>query len=159
MKRIAAFAALGVLLAAPVAAQDWTSYTSRQFGLKIAYPEHLVDAAASRPQDGEYALANDGQLVLSLDEIDGAGLRGFLDRNLLRGVDVTYTRRKGDWMAYSGYVDDYIVYGRTQLSCGGRYAHTFLIRYPRTQRATYDPAVRRLSHSLRVDPAFEARSC
>jgi hypothetical protein len=153
--------AIGVWLPGAALAQpaSWTTFTSQQYGLRIAYPTHLVDEGRSRPQDGAYVLKGGARMILSLNELNGADLRRFLNRNLLQDVDVTYTRRKDNWMAYSGYVGSDIVYGRTHISCGGRYAHSFLIRYPRTERATFDRAVERLSHTIRVDPDFPARRC
>jgi hypothetical protein len=163
MKILYRGALLGLLAlmssAAQAAPTDWTRFTSRQYGLTIDYPVGLVDEARSNPAQGQYLLRRDAAMILSLDELKGADVRRFLDRNLLQGVKVTYSQRKNNWMAYSGYVGSDIVYGRTHISCGGRYAHSFMIRYPRTERATYDRAVERLSHSLRVDPAFISRSC
>jgi hypothetical protein len=161
MTRILTTAALLAGLAGPAlaASSDWTRFTSRQYGLTIDYPVGLVDDARSNPEKGQYILKRNAAMILSVDELHGASLRSFLDRSLLQGVDVTYRQSKGNWMAYSGYVGSDIVYGRTHVSCGGRFAHSFLIRYPRSERATYDKAVVRLSHSVRVDPGFVARSC
>lgn len=147
-------------LTTPLAAQErWPVFTSKQFGLSIAYPDHLVDYPASRPAKGQFALIGGGQLILTMDEIDGRPLRPFLKEMVLKDFDVTYQRQKGSWMAYSGYAGGEIVYGRTHVSCGGRYAHTFLIRYPRAERATYDRVVERLSHSVKVSPEFTANNC
>lgn len=156
--------ALGVLLlvglASPLAAQEkWPVFTSKQFGLSIAYPDHLVDYPASRPAKGEFALKGGGRLILTMDDLGGRGLRPFLQEAILKDVDVTYQRQKGNWMAYSGYAAGEIVYGRTHASCGGRYAHTFLIRYPEARRMTYDRVVERLSHSLKIAPKFMASNC
>jgi hypothetical protein len=156
---MAALLAASFAVPAFAAPQDWTRFTSRQYGLTIDYPAGLVDDARSNPGKGQYILKRNAAMILSVDELQGATLRSFLDRSLLQGVDVTYRQSKGNWMAYSGYVGSDIVYGRTHVSCGGRFAHSFLIRYPRTERATYDKAVVRLSHSVRVDPGFAARRC
>jgi hypothetical protein len=137
---------------------DWPTYTSKQFGLEIAYPDAFV-GDMSRAAEGHFDLEGGGVLILSLDELNGEDLKPFLRRNLLRDIDVTYERRKNNWMAYSGYAGDQIVYGRTHLSCGGRYAHSFLIRYPVAERATYDRVVEKLSHSLRVSPEFRKTRC
>ncbi|MGQ4274756.1 hypothetical protein [Terrihabitans sp. B22-R8] len=155
----AALTLMASLAPAHAAPGDWTNFTSRQYGVRIAYPTHLVDEAKSRPEQGEYTLKDNAQLILSLDELKGQDLRRFLTANLLNGVKVTYAQRKDDWMAYSGYVGDDIVYGRTHVSCEGRFAHTFLIRYPRSERATYDRAVVRLSRTMAVDPVFKKRRC
>jgi hypothetical protein len=147
-------------LTGPLAAEgNWPVFTSKQFGLSIAYPEYLVDYPASRPAKGEFALKGGGRLILTMDDLGGRPLRSFLQEMVLKDVDVTYQRRKGNWMAYSGYAGGQIVYGRTHVSCGGRYAHTFLIRYPEAERATYDRVVERLSHSLKISPHFTAVNC
>ena len=143
---------------AALAQGDWPTYTSKQFGIEIAYPDAFV-GDMSRAAEGHFQLKNGGFLVLSLDELNGQDLKSFLRDNLLRDMDVTYERRKNNWMAYSGYVGDQIVYGRTHLSCGGRYAHSFLIRYPASERATYDRVVEKLSHSIRVAPEFRETRC
>lgn len=153
--------AIGLLLAAGAAlAQqgDWPTFTSKRFGIQIAYPDAFV-GDLSRAAEGHFVLKNGGLLLLSLDELRGADLKRFLRGSLLKEIDVTYERRKNNWMAYSGYAGDQIVYGRTHLSCGGRYAHTFLIRYPVSERATYDRVVEKLSHSLRVSPEFTETRC
>ena len=154
------FAAALAIAAFPALAQqgDWPTYTSKQFGIEIAYPDAFV-GDMSRAAEGHFTLKNGGFLVLSLDELDGRDLREFLNGHLLRDIDVTYERRKKNWMAYSGYSGDQIVYGRTHLSCGGRYAHSFLIRYPVAERAAYDRVVEKLSHSLRVSPEFRQTRC
>lgn len=156
--------ALGVIMFAaltgPLSAQEkWPVFTSKQFGLSIAYPDHLVDYPASRPAKGEFALKGGGRLVLTMDDLHGRQLQPFLREMILKDVEITYQRRKGNWMAYSGYAGGEIVYGRTHVSCGGRYAHTFLIRYPEAERSTYDRVVERLSHSLKVSPQFTAGKC
>jgi hypothetical protein len=158
------YLAIGVLwcaaLAAPASAQEnWPVFTSKQFGLSIAYPDHLVDYPASRPAKGEFALKGGGLLILTMNDLGGQDLQPFLRETLLKDIDVTYQRRKGNWMAYSGYAGSEIVYGRTHVSCGGRYAHTFLIRYPEAERGTYDRVVERLSHSLKISPQFTAGNC
>jgi hypothetical protein len=153
----AAFLAMSA--GAASAQEKWPVFTSKQFGLSIAYPGHLVDYPASRPAKGEFALKGGGRLILTMDDLNGRGLRPFLNETLLKDIDVTYQRQKGSWMAYSGYAGGEIVYGRSHLSCGGRYAHTFLIRYPEAARGTYDGVVERLSHSLRVSPQFAADHC
>ncbi|BCJ92014.1 hypothetical protein IZ6_27490 [Terrihabitans soli] len=160
MRRLVLGVVCLVDLCGPLAAQEnWPVFTSKQFGLSIAYPDHLVDYPASRPAKGEFALKGGGRLVLTMDDLHGRDLKSFLQEAFLKDVDVTYQRRKGGWMAYSGYAAGEIVYGRTHISCGGRYAHTFLIRYPEAERSTYDPVVERLSHSLKVSPQFTAASC
>lgn len=160
MTRIFLGAALAALITGSAFAEEaWPIYTSKQFGIAIAYPGHLVDYPASRPARGEFALKNGGQLILTKDDLQGQKLPDFLNGALLQGVDVTYTRQKGNWMAYSGYVGDQIVYGRSHLSCGGQIAHTFLIRYPESERAVYDRVVERLSHSLKVAPGFDGQIC
>ena len=155
------FAAAVALAPIGAAAQqgDWPTFTSKQFGLQIAYPDAFVDMEASRAAEGHFALKDGGVLLLSLDELRGEGLEAFLRQSLLKDIDVTYRRRKANWMAYSGYAGDQIVYGRTHVSCNGRYAHSFLIRYPVRERATYDRVVEKLSHSLRVSPDFVATRC
>jgi hypothetical protein len=150
---------LAATAGAASAQEKWPVFTSKQFGLSIAYPGDLVDYPASRPAKGEFALKGGGRLVLTMDDLQGQSLRPFLNQTLLKDIDVTYQRQKDNWMAYSGYAGTEIVYGRTHLSCGGRYAHTFLIRYPEAARATYDRVVERLSHSLRVSPQFTAANC
>ncbi len=146
--------------ASPLAAQQkWPVFTSKQYGLSISYPDHLVDYPNSRPAKGQFALKGGGRLVLTMDQLQGQGLRPFLRDVFLRDVDLTYLRQKGNWMAYSGYAAGEIVYGRSHASCGGRYAHTFLIRYPESQRATYDRVVKRLSHSMKISPKFTAANC
>lgn len=154
----------GILMLAvfgtPLAAREnWPVFTSKQFGLQIAYPEHLIDYPASRPAKGEFALKGGGRLVLTMDDLGGRRLRPFLNETLLKDIDVTYQRQKDSWMAYSGYAGSEIVYGRSHVSCGGRTAHTFLIRYPQAQRATYDRVVERLSHSLKISPQFTTENC
>jgi hypothetical protein len=147
-------------LSQPLSAQEsWPVFTSKQFGLSIAYPDHLVDYPASRPAKGEFALKGGGRLILTMNDLGGQELRPFLQETLLKDIDVTYQRQKGNWMAYSGYAGQDIVYGRTHLSCGGRYAHTFLIRYPEAERGIYDRVVERLSHSLKISPQFTAGKC
>ena len=159
MRQIVLGAAVFLGLCGAASAEPWPVYTSKQFGLKIAYPGHLVDYSQSRPARGEFALKGGGLLIFTKDALGGQKLKTFLHGTLLRDVDVTYSQQKGNWMAYSGYVGSQIVYGRSHLSCGGQVAHSFIIRYPKAERATYDRVVERLSHSLQVAPGFDGQMC
>jgi len=138
---------------------DWRRFTSPDLGLSISMPYHLIDGELDEDSLDTIPLRGRAALYLNMSPLGDERLETFVKRAVLNGIDVTYQRKKGNWIAYSGFAGDEIVYGRTVLSCGGRYAHSFVIAYPAALRPTYDPVVTRLSHSLRPDPSFEARNC
>ena len=144
---------------APAWAQDagWTRLVSRPHGVSVSFPSDLI--VRESPRQGRYELEGDASVELNVSPLKGEELDVFIRRHVLRNIEVTYRRKMDDWMAYSGYLGSDIVYGRTILSCDGRFAHSFVLTYPAAARATYDRVSERMSLTMRVTDGFERENC
>jgi hypothetical protein len=158
-RSLLALLVFGCAAASAAQALEWRHVVSPAHGTEIAIPIDLVDQRRSDMVGGRLALKDGAILAMNLTELHGRSLDGFIMPNLPANFRITYRRRKGNWLAFSGYYRDSIIYGRTQASCGGRYAHSFMIRYPRADRGLYDRVVERMSLSFRVQPVFERTRC
>jgi hypothetical protein len=67
------------------------------------------------------------------------------------GLDITYSAGGKTWYAFSGTKGGDIVYKKAVLSrgCSTPIANHIYLKYPASQRARYDPIVRRMAKSLR----------
>jgi serine/threonine-protein kinase len=151
--------ALVIGFGGPTYALEWRRVQSPAQGISVSMPTDLIEADQPYSAQGQYSLARGAMLALNMRPLGGRSLDEFIRQNLPPEAEITYRRRKADWLAYSGYFGNGIFYGRTHLSCGGAYAHSFLIRYPQSERTLYDPVVERMSLSFRVQPRFAATHC
>ncbi len=147
----------------------YDTYTNARFGYSIAYPSGILE-----PQ--EEAENGDGRVFLSAD--NSVELRVWGQYNALfqtlkkayqsdlkeRGKGVTYKLLSKHSYVISGVKDGRIYYQKTMLSGkdgdAGAIFCTFNIEYERSEKAKYDPIVRKIarSFSIRVKcPLFSLR--
>jgi hypothetical protein len=152
------YAVLSAAISVSASAQEagWRRLVS--LGISVAFPAHLVEDDREG-RDGRFLLADGAQVEFNVSDLRTTPLDAFVHQHVLRRIDVSYRRKAANWMAYSGYRGHEVVYGRTVLSCEGRYAHSFVLTYPRAARATYDAVAERMSLTMRVDPGFTRRNC
>jgi serine/threonine-protein kinase len=150
-----AIAGAGVLIAMPVSAQGWRTYSNPRFGTTIEYPERF---RPGRPPDNggglRFASADGGSFSVwgshnSLEH-NLAGLEAFTRENRNAGERITYDARGANWFVIAGTEDDAIFYERYLLSHRGTIVNGLAIRYPERLRKEYDAVVTRMSGSLRA---------
>lgn len=140
-------------------ANEWVEYVNPRFGTSADVPaEGFVPEAPPENGDGSSWTSLDGKGEIA---IYGAFIEGIasnfeeyqnftLDNARNTGVNVRYETEKADWFAYSGSLDDDIVYMKVVVThdCDTLVGHHIYLKYPTTQRAYYDPIVERMARTL-----------
>ena len=141
--------ALLVAAVLPAAAKPFV-YTNARFGTSVTFPAEVFTSHADAPENG------DGLLWTAPD---GASLAIYGSNNALEqtpaqmadfvseGLDVTYRKVGRDWLVVSGRDGGDIFYQRIEFGLDG-VLHAFLLKYPATAKAKYDPLVRGIAESL-----------
>lgn len=90
----------------------------------------------------------DGRATLTMRDLGAAA--GSPAAIIRPGPDeqVTYRRRRQNWLVLSGYRGDDIFYRRAGYACGDRRIHVIELIYPRDQKRRYDSLVTSISHRL-----------
>ncbi len=150
---VAAGAVLAVSLA-PAASADSLTYRNDRFGVEVTFPADLFDGQEPPPAngDGMTFTAGDGGSLAAYGgfNVDGLGPRAYLDQQIgwmPQGTAVTYQRVGAGWAVVSGTQGDTIFYQRFEFDHD--VVRAVLLRYPRSARAKYDPAVGPIANSLR----------
>ncbi|WAX92978.1 hypothetical protein N7E70_014810 [Aminobacter sp. NyZ550] len=140
---------LAMVLAAPALAKPFI-YTNARFGTSVTFPHEIFVSKAEPPENG------DGMTFLAAD---GASLAIYGSNNALEqmprqladmsseGVEVTYRKLGKDWIVLSGHDGNDIFYHRLEFGRGG-VIHAFLLKYPVSSKAKYDPLVSAIAESL-----------
>ena len=140
---------LATAIAAPALAKPFT-YTNARFGTSVTFPDEVFTSHAEEPANG------DGLLWLSPD---GASLAVYGSNNALEqspeqladftseGLDVTYRKVGKNWVVLSGHDGPNIFYHRLEFG-GDGVIHAFLLKYPASAKAKYDPLIGGIAESL-----------
>lgn len=134
---------------APAFSQDFT-YRNERFGTSATFPADIFSTALEAPAEGDGLgwVSPDGANIFVYGR-ENAG--GETPRSVIAGRagvdDVTYNRSGNRWAVVSGYRDGEIFYERYIFR--GDLIHSVSIRYPQTERATYDRLVGPITMSLR----------
>ena len=155
-----AFVAVGIASSDRAAADAWRTYFNDRYGTTIDYPDIFK---AEPPPD-----ANDGRRFKSADgaefavyasynalDFDLAGFRDSVLADMNPGKHVTYQAHGDDWFVVSGTSGDKIFYERHALTHKAEMTESFVITYPASSRATYDPIVARMAKSFRPGSGFQ----
>lgn len=141
--------ALALAISKPVSAKPFT-YTNARFGTSVTFPDEIFTSHAEEPANG------DGLLWLAPD---GGSLAVYGSINALeqtpeqladfssKGVDVSYRKVGRDWVVLSGHEGPNIFYHRLEFGSDG-VIHAFLLKYPASAKAKYDPLVSAIAESL-----------
>jgi hypothetical protein len=146
-----------------VSAQSkFATYTNERFAFSIDYPEELLkmqpppdndDGRTFRSDDGTVEMLVWGQEnaeLKTLDERYARDLKGFTEKP-------TYMVSKRDWYVISGIKDGKIFYQKTMVRRRhGDVYFTLTIEYPESEKAKYDPIVKKISESFKFDPNPDA---
>ncbi len=163
--RVRAWAVTAVLLGgvAPfisaAAARDaagWEVYADPASGMRVEYPAFILSQHLGAPPAGRGVVlgAADGRAqfaAYALTMKPGDTPAEYLRRNLrIPEAALHYRRVTGRFFAVSGVRDQWIYYGRCNLT-GGRpgAAHCIQLMYPKQDKVAWDALVTRVSLSLR----------
>ena len=160
--RLIAAIAVGLLLlvsAVPALAADWERYANPRFGTSAEVPVNGFSAdPAPENGDGQGWTSTDGKgqiRVFGSFIVVAETFKGYREFQMRAaqedGLDVTYSAGGKDWYALSGTQGGDIIYEKAVLSrgCPTPIANHIYLKYPASQRARYDPIVRRMAKSLR----------
>ncbi len=140
---------LAMVLAAPALGKPFI-YTNARFGTSVTFPHEIFVSQAEPPENG------DGRTFLAAD---GASLAIYGSNNALEqtpmqladmsseGLKVTYRKLGKDWVVISGNDGTDIFYHRLEFGRAG-VIHAFLLKYPASAKAKYDPLVSAIAESL-----------
>lgn len=133
---------------------DTLTYRNDRFGTSVTFPAELFAERLEPPQNG------DGMTWVS---DDGASLAVYAFNNALDaspeqladqaserdepGFEVTYRRVAKDWVVLSGFDAGAIFYTRFEFGADN-VIHGMLLKYPPSERATYDALTGVIAGSL-----------
>jgi len=129
----------------PGRATIWRTYRNARFDFALRYPAGLLafDAARSDAHVTTF-VSRDGQAVLRIVAAENTagitpgGYRSVLMKDRYAGATFKPAPRREHWFALSGTLGDEVFLERVTFSCDGRSMHGWQMRYPSSQRATYD---------------------
>ena len=146
------------LFSGKAGAVEWKTYTNDTHGFSVDYPLNVFDSEKEAESGNGITLETRDKSVefraygfengdnLPLETVQKIILEDSDER------DVTYKRIKDDWIVLSGYEQEgdrlMIFYQRLQASKDLSRFSAFEIIYPESERSTYDPLIKRMSHSL-----------
>jgi len=163
---LAIFAAAAVVQAAAptmAVANDWRTYRNERYGTTIDYPDIFKAGPPPANDDGLAFKSDDGaafSVFASFNalDLDLAGFKDFIVKNLEAGEVVTYQAQGKDWFVISGTKGaDAIFYQRHLLSHGKQMTEGFVMSYPARLKPKYDPIVARMSKSFRSGSGFQTQ--
>lgn len=160
-KSVFAVMVAAILLASAARAANWLSYHNDRYGTTIDYPDSFTPQRPPDNDDGREFKAADGadfSVAASYNALDFtvAAYREFIVKNLEPGSVITYEARGGDWFVISGTRVDIVFYEKHLLSHGGQMTEDFVMSYPVSAKATYDPIVARMAKSFRPGTGFQS---
>ena len=122
----------------------WKLYLNAKSGFALRYPADVFPLARTSVETKDRLLTSeDGRAVLHIFSIPNraATLQEY-QRSLKSGryADATfdYVLQRGHWFGLSGTVGEEVFYERVTLSCDRRSIHSWVLVYPRAERAFYD---------------------
>jgi curved DNA-binding protein CbpA len=123
----------------------WRTYRNARFDFALRYPAGLFtfDAAKSDAHVSTF-VSRDGLAVLRIvaaentGRITPASYRNVLMKDRYAGAAFQSAPRREHWFALSGTLGDEVFLERVTFSCDGKSMHGWQLRYPSSQRATYD---------------------
>jgi curved DNA-binding protein CbpA len=126
-------------------ARIWRTYHNARFEFALRYPAGLFtfDAAKSDAHVSTF-VSRDGYAILRIvaaentGRITPASYRNVLIKDRYAGAEFQPAPRRERWFALSGKQGDEVFLERVTFSCDGKSMHGWQLRYPSSQRATYD---------------------
>jgi len=139
----------------------WRTYYNDRYGTTIDYPDTFIPQPPPDADDGREFKSPDGAVFTvsasynALD-FDLGKYQAFILTNLDPGAVVTYQAQGRDWFVVSGTKGPDIFYERHLLSHGEEMTEDFVMSYPASLKATYDPLVARMAESFRSGKGYQS---
>ena len=162
---VVAWIACSPVEAARIETQPLAIYQSSEYGFSFAYPPWIFAPIAGKAGQGvnDAAKQRYGQAFISKDQraflvtaaarndqrADARMLLATALRTTYASTRITYQRLWDGEYVVSGYKGRDIFYERASVNCGGRVVTAWVMTYPASERATYDPIVTELVRSFR----------
>jgi curved DNA-binding protein CbpA len=123
----------------------WRTYRNARFGFALRYPAGLFtfDAPKSDAHVSTF-VSRDGYATLRIVAAENTGritpvsYRSVLMKDRYAGAAFQPAPRRERWFALSGTLGDEVFLERVTFSCDGKSMHGWQLRYPSSQRSTYD---------------------
>jgi curved DNA-binding protein CbpA len=123
----------------------WQTYHDARFDFALRYPAGVFAFEPTR-SDAHVAtfVSLDGHAVLRIVAAENTaritlgGYRSTLMKDRYAGASFKPAPRREHWFVLSGTLGDEVFLERVTFSCDGRSMHGWQMRYPSSQRATYD---------------------
>lgn len=137
----------------------YESYSNSRFEYSIDYPTEIFTPQEEAPNgDGRVFLGKGGSELRVWGQYNALFdtlKKAFADDVKVRGAAVTYKALLKDGYVISGAKGGKIFYQKTMLKGtdgdGGAVWATFTVEYKRSEKAKYDPIVRRIASSFKFD--------
>ena len=140
------------------AQQKYSTYSNDRFFFSIDYPADLTMQPPPDNDDGRTFLSADKQVEMqvwgeynaasrTLQERYERDLKGFTEKP-------SYMVAKRDWYVISGAKDDKVFYEKVLIRRRGDVDifFTFTIEYPASEKAKFDPILKKIADSFKFDP-------
>ena len=123
----------------------WQTYRDARFDFALRYPAGIFAFEPTR-SDAHVStfVSRDGHAVLRIVAAENTAritlgsYRSMLMKDRYAGASFKPAPRREHWFALSGTLGDEVFLERVTFSCDGRSMHGWQMRYPSSQRATYD---------------------
>ncbi len=148
--------ACALMTVAPLAvAGELAVYHNTRFDYSIGYPAAFIPQGESENADGQRFLSPDGAAVLMVwagfNVLETPLHTEYKSALTDRHREVTYKVMQDNWFVVSGYEGERIFYRKTVLGRGGDAYFSFELLYPRERRQEFDPLVKPVADSFRVE--------
>jgi hypothetical protein len=129
----------------PVRAAVWRTYRDARFDFALSYPAGIFTFEPTRSDAHVNTFVSpDGHAVLRIvaaentTRITLGSYRSMLMKDRYAGAAFKSAPRREHWFVLSGTLGDEVFLERVTFSCDSRSMHGWQMRYPSSQRATYD---------------------
>jgi hypothetical protein len=123
----------------------WSTFRDPRFDFVLRYPAGVFafDPAQSDANVHTFVSRDHRAIfrIVAAENSAGISLGGFRSRLIRRryaGASLERTPRRRHWFALAGTKGDEAFMERVTFSCDGKFMHGWQMRYPASQRATYD---------------------
>jgi len=129
----------------PVRAAVWETYRDARFDFALRYPAGIFTFEPTRSDAHVNTFVSpDGHAVLRIVAAENAtrmtlgSYRSMLIKDRYAGAAFKSAPRREHWFVLSGTLGDEVFLERVTFSCDSSSMHGWQMRYPSSQRATYD---------------------
>ncbi|KLU65149.1 hypothetical protein DEAC_c31160 [Desulfosporosinus acididurans] len=134
---------------------SFKTYTNARFGFSIEYPNTFITKQLPFNNDGIILQSPDDSAELTVSGINNVmneTVTSLYNQTLSEHSNASYKQKGSDWFTISWLEGNQIAYQKSVVGSGS--INTFLIKYPLSQKAAYNPIINRLNSSFKT-PSIE----